>query len=92
MKTKILTTVFFCGIVLLGVSCTELVTGPQRMWLTMVAMILEGSMARYVVREQARDYPAQSFSQKLLPATLPLFVLLACVLRVLGVFGTPIFN
>jgi hypothetical protein len=92
MKYAISNTLFIGGIVLLGLSSTELVSPSLRMWLAVVAVICEGSLAQYVVREHVRDYPGESFLQNLLPATLPAIVLAACVLRVLGAFGSPIFT
>lgn len=91
MKTTILSTLFFGGIALLFVSSTELVNTSLRMWLVMVAIVVEGSLAQYLVREQVRNHPGQSFSQNLLPATLPLIAVAACVLRLVGAYGSPIF-
>lgn len=92
MKTTILSTLFFGGIALLLVSSTEMVSTSLRMWLALFAIVIEGSLAQYLVRGHIRDLPGQSFAQNLLPATLPLIAIAACVLRIVGYFGSPIFS
>jgi len=92
MKTTILSTLFFSGIALLLVSSTEMVNTSLRMWLALLAIVVEGSLAQFLVREHIRDFSGQSFTQNLLPATLPLIAVVACVLRIVGYFGSPIFS
>lgn len=73
-------------------SSSDWTSQQMRMWLAMVSIVLEGSLAQYLVREQAREYPNQSVAQKILPATLPFMVMGAALLRILGVYGSSIFN
>jgi hypothetical protein len=92
MKTTIQSTLFFLGVGLLIASCFERFDSSMRMWLVLVAVATEGSLAQYLVREQVKEAPRQPFWENILPATLPLLVLVACLIRLFGAFGAPIFS
>ena len=90
MKTTILSTLIVGGIILLILSCLPFVSISYRAWLVYLSVAVEGLAARYLVLDTTREMPGSSFITLVLPATGPLAVLIACLMRLFGFFGVPI--
>ncbi len=83
IKTFIQSGLFLAGTAVFAITQWLALSSNMKLWWLMVVIVIEGQLAVWLIAEEKRD-SRTSFWQSLLPATLPLIVLVAAFLKAIG--------
>lgn len=85
MAMRVQQTLFFIGLILLGLTYIFPPTWLYFTWCLFAAVVTEGLLAQWLVREIVQMNPTSGFWDRIAPATLPLVIMLIAAFRMAGV-------